>query len=133
MRSKRLVVTGASRPKRSTCGSGSPRGTGSWSGALKEAAVIDPRGRDQVAHSRTRHSGGTSVGMMLGSGLMMASTGGGRSTTTTEISEDAVVEVRVQRERNGPMSCHAFAFGKDVSGAETVAATINRLIDARVE
>ncbi len=95
------------------------------SGALVE--------RRRTAHSRTRHSGGTGVGMMLGSGLMVASTGGGRSTTTTEISEDAVVEVRVQRERNGPMSCHTFAFGRDGSTAETLAATINRLIDARVE
>lgn len=75
----------------------------------------------------------TGVGMMLRSGLMVASTGGGRSLTTTEISEDEVVEVRVQRERNCPMSCHAFAFRKDVSGAETLVATINRLNDVRVE
>lgn len=89
--------------------------------------------RSQTAHSRTRQSGGSGVGMRFNSGLTLASTGGGRSTTTTQIVENAVVEVRVQRERNGPMSCHAFEFGGDVSGAETLAATINRLIDTRGE
>lgn len=83
--------------------------------------------RKQTAHSRTRHSGRSGVGMTFGSGLTVASAGGGRSTTTTQVVEDAVVEIRVQREPNGPVSCHTFAFGRDVSGAETMAAAVNRL------
>lgn len=83
--------------------------------------------RTHTAHSKTTHSGSTGVGVTFGSGLTVMQFGGSSSKTRTDVVETATLEIRVQRDCNGPVLCHAVPFGKDVRAAETWATIINRL------
>lgn len=83
--------------------------------------------RKTTMHSTSKHSGGTAIAVPLGGGMAGAMSSGKRSTTTTRVEEEAYLDVRIEREPGGPISCHSIWFGDSISEAETMAAAINRL------
>lgn len=83
--------------------------------------------RKTTMHSTSKQSGGTAIAVPLGGGMAGAMSSGKRSTTTTRVEEQAYLDVRIERQPGGPISCHTIWFCDSVSEAETMAAAINRL------
>lgn len=83
--------------------------------------------RKTTMHSTSKQSGGTAIAVPLGGGMAGAVSSGKRSTTTTRVEEQAYLDVRIERQPGGPISCHTIWFGDSISEAETMAAAINRL------
>lgn len=88
--------------------------------------------RKTTMHSTSKQSGSTGMAIPLGGGVFGAVSGGSRSHTTTSVEEQAFLDVRFEREPGASICCRTIWFDTDVSGAETMAAAINRLV-ARAE
>lgn len=83
--------------------------------------------RKTTMYSTSKQSGGTAIAVQLGGGMAGAMSSGKRSTTTTRVEEQAYLDVRIERQPGGPITCHTIWFGDSISEAETMAAAINRL------